>query len=135
MVNGPDLETLAGANLAQIGVVKQSVLFQLVFDIGQGEFRAPDGHVQFAQNPGQGADVVFVPVGQDDAAHPLPVFDQIGNIGDNNVDAQQFGFGKHQAGIDDDDVVTPANGHAVHSELAQAAQGHNVQFSSWHAEH
>ena len=130
---GPDLETLARADLAQIGVVQQSVLFELVFDVGQGELRAPDRNVQLAENPGQGADVVFVPVGENDAFHPLPVFDQVGNIGNNNVDAQQFGFGKHQAGVDDDDIVTPAHGHAVHSELAQAAEGYDVQFSSWHA--
>ena len=131
----PDLETLARADLAQIGIVEQSVLFQLVFDVGQRELRAPDRHVQFAQNPGQRADVVFVAVGQNDAAHPLAVFGQVGDIGDDDVDAQQFGFGKHQAGVDDDNVVTPANGHAVHPELAQAAQGHDVQFSSWHAEY
>ena len=78
--------------------------------------------------------MVFVPVSQNDAAHPLAVLDQIGNIGHNDVDAEQFGFRKHQAGVDDDNVVTPANGHAVHPELAQAAQGYNLQFSSWHSE-
>ena len=79
--------------------------------------------------------MVFVSVGQNDAAYPLPVLDQVGNIGDNNIDAEQFGFRKHQAGVDDDDIVTPAYGHAVHPELAQAAEGHDVQFSSWHAEY
>ncbi len=44
----------------------------------------------------------------------------------------KFGFGEHQAGVDDDDVIAPAHGHAVHSELAQAAERYNVQFSSWH---
>ena len=37
--------------------------------------------------------------------------------------------------VDDDDIVTPTHGHAVHSELAQAAEGYDVQFSSWHAVH
>ena len=130
---GPDLETLARADLAQIGVVQQSVLVKLVFDVGQGELRAPDRHVQLAQDPGQAADVVFVTVGENDALHPLPVFGQVGNIRDNNVDAQQFGLGKHQAAVDDDNIVTPSDGHAVHPELAQAAEGYDVQFSSWHA--
>ena len=62
----------------------------------------------------------------------LAVFGQIGNVGNDDVHAQQLGFGEHQAGIDDDDVIAPAHGHAVHSELAETAQGHNMQFSSWH---
>ena len=131
----PDLETFIGTDLAQVGVVEQSMLFQFVFDVGKRELRAPHRHVQFAQNPGQRSDVILVPVGQDNAAHPLPVLDQVGNIRDDNIDAQQLGFRKHQARVDDDDIVTPANGHAVHSELAQPAQGHDVQFSSWHAEY
>ena len=77
--------------------------------------------------------MVFVAVGENDALHLLAVFGQVGNIGDDNIDAQQFGFRKHQAGVDDDDVVTPAHGHAVHPELAEAAEGYDVQFSSWHA--
>ena len=57
---------------------------------------------------------------------------QIGNVGNHDVDAEQFGFGEHEAGVDDDDVVSPAHGHAVHTELAQAAEGDNLQFSGWH---
>ena len=79
--------------------------------------------------------MVFVSMGEHDALDPLPVFDQVGDIGDNNIDAQQFGLRKHQAAVDDDDIVTPSYGHAVHSELAQAAKGYDVQFSSWHAVH
>jgi hypothetical protein len=131
---GPNLETLTRADLAQIGVVQQTVLIKLIFDVGQSEFRAPNRHVQLAQDPGQATDVVFVTVRENDAFYPLAVLGQVGNIRDNNIDAQQFGFGKHQAAVDDDDIVTPAYGHAVHPELAQAAEGYDVQFSSWHAE-
>ena len=62
----------------------------------------------------------------------LAVLDEIGDVGDDDVDAEQFGFGEHQSGIDDDDVVSPAHGHAVHAEFAEAAQGDDLQFSSWH---
>ena len=84
---------------------------------------------------GRRADVIFVTVRENDAFDPLAVLGQVGNIRDNNVDAQQFGLGKHQAAVDDDNIVSPAYGHAVHSELAQAAEGYDVQFSSWHAEY
>ena len=109
------------------------MLVEFVFDIGKREFRAPDRHVQFGENPGQGADVVFVAVREDDSAHALPVLGEIGNIGNHDVDAEQFGFGEHQAGVDHNNVVAPADGHAVHAELAEAAEGDNLQFSSWHS--
>ena len=60
------------------------------------------------------------------------VLDEIGDVGNDDVDAEQFGLGEHEPGIDDDNVVAPADGHAVHTELAQAAEGDDVQFSSWH---
>ena len=128
----PDLEALSGTDFAQVGVVEQLVFVELVFHVGQRELGAPDGDVQFAENPGQGADVVFVAVREDDAAHMLAIFEQVRNVGDDDVDAQQLGFGEHQAGIDHDDVVAQADGHAVHAELAQPAQRNNMQFSFCH---
>ena len=119
----PDLEALAGLDLVEHGVVEQRVLFQLAFDIGQRELGGVDRDVQLRQHPRQRADVVFVTVRQHDGAHVLAVLDQVGDVGNNDVDAEQLGFGKHQAGVDDDDVVTPANGHAIHAEFAAARRG------------
>ena len=70
--------------------------------------------------------MIFVAMGQDDGADMLAVFDEVGDIGDNNIDAQQFGLGKHETGIDDDNVVCPAKCQAVHSEFAQSAQGDDL---------
>ena len=117
----PDLEALAGLDLVELGVVQQPVLFQLALDVGQREFGGVDGDVQLRQQPGQRADVVFVAVRQHHGAHMLAVLEQIAEIRDHDVHAQQFGFGEHQPGVDDDDVVTPANGHAVHAEFAESA--------------
>ena len=134
-VNGerPDLEAFSRTHFAQVGVVEELVFVELVFDVGQRELGAPHWDVEFAENPGQRADVVFVPVRENDAADVLAVLDQVGNVGDDDVHAEQFGFGEHQAGVDDDDVVSPADGHAVHAELAQSAERNNMQFSRWHS--
>jgi hypothetical protein len=76
--------------------------------------------------------VIFVAVRKNDAAYALAIFGEIRNIGDNDVYAQQFRFGEHQTRVDDDNVITPPDGHAVHTELAQPPEGDNLQFSSWH---
>ncbi len=125
-------EALAGTNLAQVGVVEQSVLVEFVLHIGQRELRAPHRHVEFGENPGQCADVIFVAVREDDSANPLAVLDEVGNVGNHNVHAEQFSLGEHKSRVDHNNVIAPAHGHAVHTELAEASEGDNLQFSSWH---
>ena len=125
-------EPFSGTNLVQIGPLEQPVLFEFVFQQGESELGAPHRYIEFRKNPWQCTNVIFVAMGENDGAHTLPVFDEIGNVRNHDVHAQQFGLGKHQTGIDDDDVIAPADRHTVHSELAQTAEGYDVQFSSWH---
>ena len=53
---------------------------------------------------------------------------QIGEVGRDDIDAQQFGVGEHHPGVHDDDVVAVADGHGVHPELAQAAERDDLEF-------
>ena len=67
------------------------------------------------------ADVVFVRVRQDDRADHVLVLLQVGDVRDDDVHAEQFLLGEHQAAVDDDDVVARAQRHHVHAEFAQSA--------------
>ncbi len=118
---GPDAKRLPGADFVQHGVVEQPVLVQLVLDVGQGELGAVDRDVQLREQPGNGADVVLVPVRQNQGANMIAVLDEIADIRHDDVDAEQLRFGEHQSGVDHDDVVAPAHGHAVHSKFAATA--------------
>ena len=51
---------------------------------------------------------------------------EIGEIGDDEIDAQQVGLGKHRAGIDDDGRFPTRDGHGVQAELAEAAERHDI---------
>jgi hypothetical protein len=62
-------------------------------------------------------------VGQNNGPNLFPVLGEVADIGYDNINAQKLFFGKHQAGIDDDDVILPPEGRAVHTELAQATKG------------
>ena len=64
----PDRKLLARSNLNQFGFIEQFVLFELAFDIRQRELGAIHRHLELAQNPRQPANVVLVPVGQNDRA-------------------------------------------------------------------
>src|ERR1700722_12811938 len=117
-----EVKLLPWRDLDQLGCVEQPVLFELALDVGQSELGRINRHLQLTQNPGQATDMVFVAMGKDDGANVLAVFDEVGNIGYDNVNPQQLGLGKHETGIDDDYVVCPAECQAVHSEFAQPAQ-------------
>ena len=129
---GADLEAVTGANLVEHGVVQQRVFFELAFDQGQRELGAIDRNVELRQHPGQPADVIFVSVRQDDRAHVRPILDEVGYVGYDDIDAEQFGFREHEPGIDDDDVVAPANRHAIHAEFAESTEGNNLELSNRH---
>ena len=129
---GAEGELFFGRDLDELGFVEELMLFELAFDVGQGELGGVDGNLELAEDPGQSADVVLVAMGEDDGADVLPVLDEVGDVGHDDVDAQQLCFREHEAGIDDDDVVFPAEGEAVHAEFAEAAEGDDFQFICLH---
>ena len=71
--------------------------------------------------------MVFVPVRNDDAAEPILLVFQIGDIGNYQVDAQHVVFGKHHTGVDEDDIVAVFKHHTVLGDFAQAAQGDDAK--------
>ena len=87
--------TFSSSHLSQVGVVEQAMLIELVFDVGKRELGAPHWDIQLREDPRQGSDMIFVTVGEDNPSDALTIFDEIGNVGYNDVDAQKFGLGKH----------------------------------------
>jgi len=104
------------------------MLFELAFNVGEGELGAVDRDIEVGEDPGEAADVVLMPVGEDDAADFRAVLDEVGDVGDNDVDAEELFFGKHEAGVDHDDVVAVVECEAVHAELAESAERDYLQF-------
>ena len=123
----PSSTVSRGLTTTQFHLVVQFVLLQLFVDESQGQGRAVDRHVQLLQHEGQGADMVLVAVGQADGADLVAAFAQPGDIGDDVIDAEHVRLGKHQAAVDDDDVVAVLIGHHVHADFAQAAEGDDLQ--------
>src|SRR5581483_2738767 len=127
-------EAVAGSDLVQLHFVEQTVFFQFAFSQRERKFRAVNGDIEFAQNPWQAADVVFVAVSENDAANLIPVLQQVRDVWNNDVYAQQFRLGEHQAGVDHDDVVAPADDHAVHTELTESAERNKLELACGHVQ-
>ena len=75
---------------------------------------------------GTRADVIFVAVRQHER-RDAPFLLQVGQIRNDQIDAEQFGIGKHDAGVDDDRRVAPGERQHVHAELAETAERNNFE--------
>ena len=83
--------------------------------------RAVDGNIDIGEEIRHGADMVLMAVGEDEGANLLLVFLEKGEVGHDEIDAQEFGVREHHPGVDHNDVVAEADGGHVHAEFAQTA--------------
>ena len=114
--------SLAGLDGDELGLVQQPVLGQLGRCQTQRVPGAVDGNMaQGGEHEGQRPDVILVAVGQHDGLNLGGVVNQEGDVGDNDVDAQEFFIREHQAGIHHDHLGSVAEHHHVHPELPEAA--------------
>ena len=93
----PDVDGLLRLDLDQPRFLFEVVLFQAPLHQGQRERRAVDRHVDLGEEVGHGADVVLVAVRQNEGAHLRLVLLEVGEVGHDHIDAQQFGVGEHHA--------------------------------------
>ena len=129
-----DVEELgAEAAAADVGVLidlddagggGQVVLLQLVADQRAGQAgRIDDGHLDGLEQEGDRADVVLVAVGDEQGADLALVLLQVGEVGDDVVHAGGGVVGEHDAAVEDDQIGVVLDAVAVLADLAQAAQG------------
>ena len=123
---GPD--ALARLHGDELGALHQAVLLQLQLDEARGEPGAVDGHVHLLEHVGDGADVVLMPVGDEEPADPGPVLDEIADVGDDQVDAVHVVPGEGHAAVHHDDLAAVLIGGHVLADLIETAQGDDFQF-------
>ena len=126
--NGPTWNGVAGMHLPQVGAPSQIVFDQLRLRQRQREGRAVNRHVNFFQQIGQAANVIFVAVRQQNGADAFAILAHVTEVGNDNVHAEQFGVRKHDAAIDDDHVIVKLKRHHVHSEFAQTPERNSLQL-------
>ena len=85
------------------------------------------GGLDLLEQEGQGADVVLVPVGDEDATDLGRVFLQIGEIRDDQIDTGQVVIREGGAAIHNKDILLGLKDSQVLADLAQAAQGNDPE--------
>ena len=101
-----DVESTQGYGRAVLDLAKLGaldvVLGELALDDAKGELTGVDGHLvrEVLQQVRKGARVVLVAVGDDNAAQLVLVLQDIGVVGQDEVDARLLVIGEHEAGIE-----------------------------------
>src|SRR5439155_1160748 len=126
-----DGERLAWADLAERRLVRELVLAELGADEAVRELRAVDRDLdELAKHVRQRADVVLVRVRHEKAADPRLSRPQVGDVGDDEIDAQHLFVGEHEAGVDDDDVVARFDRQHVLPDLADTTERDDPQAAT-----
>ena len=89
--------------------------------------RAVDRAVEERHHVRHGADVILVAVREDERLDLVAPRLDVGEVRDDQVDAQLVGVREHDAGVDEDGRVLPRHGHHVHAELAEAAERDDLE--------
>ena len=110
--------------------VAELVLVELGADHPDRQQAAVDHRrrADLAQHVGQRADVVLVAVGEDDRLDVVGALAQVGEVGQDQVDAEHLGGREHQPGVDDDDpAVVLDHGHVL-ADLPQPAEREDAKL-------
>ena len=129
-VERADLAALAVVHRDELGAVEQAGLLDAVAGQAEGERRAVDRERQLAQQERQAADVVLVAVGGDAAVDAVGVLAQVGEVGQDEVDAEHVEVGEHQPAVEQHDLAVDLDAGAVAADLAETAEEGDLDGSS-----
>ena len=92
----------------------------------QGQLAAEEREAGITQQVRQTTDVVLVAVGQHAADDVVGSFDQPGEVGQDEVDAEHVGVGEHQAAVDEQQGLLELEHGAVATDLPEPAEEGDV---------
>ena len=95
---------------------------KLQLDEPGGKAGAVDGHIHLLENIGNGPDMVLMAMGDEQAPQPGSVLDEIGDVGDDAVDAVHIIAGEGHSAVHHDDLAAVfVNGHIL-ADLIETAE-------------
>ena len=128
-VEGGEAEAGAGLDDGNLDVLEQAGLAEFAAQDGGGEGGGVDRATQLRPEPGDGADVVFVGVSDDQADELVAAFGDVGGVGHHDVDFGVFRAAEAHAAIDGEPFAAAAIEVEVHADFARSAEGQKGQVS------
>jgi hypothetical protein len=66
--------------------------------------------------------MIFVTVREDNRLQAILIFEDVGNIGDNQIDTEHIVFGKHQPRVNHNHFVAVADNRHIFADFTESAQ-------------
>ena len=134
-VERADVELVARIERDQ-RVVVELVLLDLVAEQAAGQGRGVDRHArELGEDVRQPADVVLVGVGDQERLDLGAALLEVGDVGDDEVDAEHLLVREHQPAVDDHDLVAVLEDVHVLADLAHPAERDDAErmvAGRWH---
>ena len=121
--NGPSSTVPPRSTMLSLHPAREPLFLELSGDQPGGERSGEQRRFEIVGKIGQRADMVLVPVGQDNPREPLLlVLDEL-QIGQDEIDPRIIGVGESQPEIDHDPLAAATVEIDVHADLAGSAEG------------
>ena len=120
--NGPIVAPLAVVHGDQLGAPEHPRFLDAVARQPERQRRAVDRERDVAEQEREPTGVVLVRVGEERGLDPVGVLAQVGEVGEDEVDARHLGLGEHDAAVDDEDAVVDLEAEAVPPDLTEPAE-------------
>ena len=121
-VERADHAPLAVVHGDHLGAPEHPGFLDAVAGEAERQRRPVDRERDVAQQEGEAARVVLVRVGEEHALDAIGVLAEIGEVGEDEVDARHVGLGEHDPAVDDEDAVVDLEAEAVPPDLAEPAE-------------
>ena len=121
-------ELAADLDDVDLDLLGQPLLLELAGDQAGGEGRRVERNAEIGGEIGDGADMVLMAVGQDDAEQIVAILLDEGQVGEDQLDPGIGRVGEGHAEIDHDPLAVAAVEIDVHADLARAAEREEEQF-------
>ena len=114
--------------LQEANLIGDARLFQLFRYQLCSERRGIKGYSKVGCEIGNGADMVLMPMGDDNAPNQIEMIHQVVEIRDDVIDPQHIIFREHDAGINNEDILAVFVKHHIFSNFPQTTQGNDAKF-------
>ena len=120
-------ELLPRLDLVQLHRGKVVEFFELGLQQPKRKAGSVYRHLQIGNNVGNGADMILVPVRQDYGPQVVPLFQEVADVRQHNIDAVHLLLGKFEAGVKKNGIISVFEEKHVFPDIPDAAQRNHPQ--------
>ena len=109
-------------------IIQKIVFLELQFDQRRCERRGIDRNIKLFQDIGYGADMILVPMCDNQTANSARIVSQVGDIRKNHIDSIHIFIRKSHSAIDQQKIIAEFNNRHIFPDFTQTAEWYNFKL-------